>query len=517
MWYKVQELHEKKLTISRISRETSLDRATVRKYIEISEQEFHDQIKKGRNLPLKLEKYIPFVKEELKNCEDLSCAQIEDHLREHFPDLPDFHSKTVYNFVQMIRKKYDIPKPNISDSRIFEKVPETAYGQQAQVDFGQTIMQTSQGKRQKVYFFVMVLSRSRFKFIYLDNKPFVTSSSIMAHELAFEYFQGVPKEIVYDQDSVFIHDENLGDYLLTDKFRNYCNNQDFKTVFCRKSDPQSKGKVENAVKFVKQNFLRGRKYIDNQILNQEALLWLARTGNGKIHSTTQKIPTQEWSIEKNHLIPIKSKQDKEPVTLPIYKVRKDNTIAYKSNLYSLPAGTYKNKETSVLLESKDNKLNLYTFDKELITTHEISLNRGEYVRNTDHSRDKSKTIPALEENVLKILAQEQISLVFLDLLKKDKPRYYRDNLHYIEKNMKPYPQDVIKQSLTFCIDNKQLNAAVFLQIMEKINLETKMDTDVQIPPETLEKLNNSIEKEADIHVQTSSIETYEKIFTPCTN
>ena len=94
----------------------------------------------------------------------------------------------------------------------------------------------------------MVLSRSRQKFAYYQSKPFTSETAIYAHQLSFEYFQGIPKEIVYDQDSVFIKDENLGDLLLTEKFKRYCDSQPFNPVFCRKADPQSKGKVENVVK-----------------------------------------------------------------------------------------------------------------------------------------------------------------------------------------------------------------------------------------------------------------------------
>ena len=57
-----------------------------------------------------------------------------------------------------------------------------------------------------------------------------------------------------------LSDENLGDILLTKEFSSYVNEKNFKTVFCRKSDPESKGKIENVVKYIKYNFLRGRTF-----------------------------------------------------------------------------------------------------------------------------------------------------------------------------------------------------------------------------------------------------------------
>ncbi len=42
-------------------------------------------------------------------------------------------------------------------------------------------------------------------------------------------------------------------------------------------DPESKGKIENVVKYVKQNFLYNRCFCDIATLNEEVLQWLNRT------------------------------------------------------------------------------------------------------------------------------------------------------------------------------------------------------------------------------------------------
>ena len=516
MWYQVKKLHQQGFNKSQISRQSELDRGTVRKYLQMSEEEFHSWLSEPKNLPLKLSKYLPFVKKELQNFPAFSAAQIEDRLKEHFTDLPCFHSKTVYNFVQMVRLKYDIPKPNTKESRVFEKLPETAYGEQAQVDFGETWLQTVSGKRRKIYFFVMVLSRSRYKFVCIENKPFTTVSSVYAHELAFEYFGGVPKEILYDQDSVFISDENLGDYKLTAKFKTYCDSQDFKPVFCRKADPQSKGKVENVVKYVKQNFLRGRKFVGTEAINKEVLSWLERTGNAKRHSGTQKIPFIEWNEEKKYLL-LKKKKGIETNILKSYKARKDNTIIYKSNFYSLPAGTYKNKETNVLLRAKEGELFIYLTEEELIARHKISIGRGEYIRNSDHARQKSKTTQENEKKVFEILGETEITKMFLLLLRKKKSRYYRDNLQYIiQKIHEPLPE-IVHESLLFCIENKQFNASVLSQIIKKKTMEKEKKEQAENFMQTGILSSEGSVEIPETKVEKNNINEYEKIFKSCKN
>ena len=63
---------------------------------------------------------------------------------------------------------------------------------------------------------------------------------------------------------------------------------------CRGADPESKGKIENTVKFIKGNFLNNRLYVDDEILNRCCLDWLERTGNAKAHGTTSLPRSGLW-------------------------------------------------------------------------------------------------------------------------------------------------------------------------------------------------------------------------------
>ena len=512
MWYEVKKLKEKGFSNSRISRRTGLDRKTVRRYLNMGEEEFHQWISSPRKMPLKLGQYIEFVRKELEDCAELSAAQIEDHLKEHFADFPKIHSKTIYNLVKTVRERYNLLKPKISEQRIFEKIPETSYGQMAQVDFGEAWLQTEDEGRKKVYFFVMVLTRSRYKYVYFSEHTFTSKRSVEAHNYAFEYFEGVPREILYDQDSVFIHDENLGDYQLTEGFGSYCKTQSFRPVFCRKSDPQSKGKVENVVKYIKQNFLRGRKFKNIEILQNQALEWLERTGNEKVHSGTKKVPKECWEEEKKHLLPIKNK-NRTSNQKRSYNVRKDNTIVYKSNYYSLPAGTYKKQGTKVFLEVKEGKIYLYSSENKLIAVHRVSIGKGEYIRNTSHQREKTDTLEQMQTKVLNILGQTEISRDYLKKLQQDKSRYYRDNLREIIKRNPDYKQNVIDESIMACIEAGEYNAYILLDVMKSKNLEIQQNEQVQ---ESLQTIKQSLIQNAvvstDIKVEKSNINKYEEIF-----
>ena len=380
MWNKVRELKSIGLNNSQISRELSLYRGTVRKYLHMSEDEFLRSGSYRRSYSHKLDPYEDYIHKSLDLCPYLSGSQIHDRLREHFSSFPSVNAKTVYNYVLHIRQKYSLPKSVEPVCRPYEQQPEEPYGLYGQVDFGERYMSTSSGNPVKVYFFAMVLSRSREKFIYFSSVPFTTSLAVYAHSLAFRFYGGLPEKILYDQDKVLLHKENMGDLLLTHGFRKFVREVGFETVFCRKSDPESKGKVENVVKYVKYNFLRGRTFTTLDALNEEAVSWLERTGNGCVHAATKLVPSEVFKREKEYLKPYTGTLTLPTVEMKSYYVRKDNTISYKGNFYTLPTGTYQGRGTLVYLELKDDKLHL--FDKETgktLAVHTQCTGRGKLV------------------------------------------------------------------------------------------------------------------------------------------
>jgi hypothetical protein len=508
MWYKVNELWKKGLNKSQIRQELGLDRSTIRKYLSMTEVQFMDWINAPRRLPKKLTAYYDFIKELLLSSPYLSAAQVEDRLKEAFPDLPGVSSKTIFNFVKSIRDKHHIPKHKEKLPRQYQKLPEVDYGEEAQVDFGSYRMQTKGSGRVKVYFFVMVLSRSRYKFVYCQCMPFTTQTANYAHELAFEYFEGIPRRILYDQDRVFVTDENLGDILLTEDFMHFTNVHPFEAVFCRKADPESKGKVENVVKYVKNNFLKGRVFYDIDSLQSSTLAWLKRTGNARVHGTTRKIPAGEWEIEKTTLLPFHGTPEKPFMKLPEYTVRKDNTILYRSNYYSLPVGTYQGHGSAVLLEEKQGALLLYSTDEQLLATHTISFDTGKTIRNTDHARAKSKSLQQTHEIVLHALGNTVSAKAYLDHLEKNKPRYYHDNLKVVRKSICNATDETVSKALLFCNENNVLNGYQFAEIVKHYQKEeAQVDLPVNIDTSSIKaQITNQ-----EITPQTSSVEEYESI------
>jgi len=106
----------------------------------------------------------------------------------------------------------------------------------------------------------------------------------------------MPEELVNDQDALLAVSDNAGDLLFTKEFDNYRKLRKFNIYLCRKSDPESKGKIEQVVKFVKHNFMKNREFHDIHLWNQQAIQWPERTGNYKVHHNTKKRPFEVHSV-----------------------------------------------------------------------------------------------------------------------------------------------------------------------------------------------------------------------------
>ena len=95
---------------------------------------------------------------------------------------------------------------------------------------------------------------SRCRYVKIYDRPLTTKILIDGLNDCFAYYGGIPHEIVIDQDHLMVVNENKGDIILTNAFQLYKDEMGFNLYVCRKSDPESKGKVENLVNFVKRSF-----------------------------------------------------------------------------------------------------------------------------------------------------------------------------------------------------------------------------------------------------------------------
>ncbi len=183
---------------------------------------------------------------------------------------------------------------------------ETGSGKQLQIDFGECDVIIN-GVRMRIHFFVAVLGFSRCFYVkaYLVENADTWLDGI---ESAFHYFGGVTREIVSDNTRCLVRNPNSRNYQekYTIPYIFLCNYYGTVPVTTAIGAPNSKGKVEILVKYVKRNFLPGREFKSLDNLNEELLKWLEHVRTLKLKDPTLTGPRtreERFAIEKPRLIP----------------------------------------------------------------------------------------------------------------------------------------------------------------------------------------------------------------------
>lgn len=459
MYADIQRLKRMGFKKNRVSTMLCINRETVSKYWNMSPEEY-DALK-NRRRTRKPDIYKSQIVEWLREFPDMTAAQIYDWLKERSPmETLDFKKRSFQDYINSIRKEYDIKKTE--SYRQYEASDERAPGEQAQVDMGEISVQTQNGRHKKVYCFAMVLSHSRYKFVLWQERPFTTDTFVMAHMKAFEYFGGRPREIVYDQDKVLAVSENNGDIIYTSGFQNYLNEVKFSVYLCRGADPESKGPVENVVRFAKHGFAEHRTFVNIETFNDECVAWLRRTANRDVHGTTHKRPEEAFALEREYLIPVSEHSLNTATEDSIsYPVRKDNIVLYKSNRYRVPVGTY-HKGVRVYMVINDEKDQVSITDAvtgKIYAVHQVCHDKGQLIGVSERStRDRSKTIAAQEDTLKELFDNDELVGPFLEHLHQSKPRYYRDQLGVIKKLFEEWNKEDILKGLAYCSERELYSA-----------------------------------------------------------
>ncbi|MCQ2011663.1 IS21 family transposase [Sporolactobacillus sp. STSJ-5] len=510
LYVQVHQLSEQGFKVAKIAKKLGISRNTVYKFLKMSFEEASDWANSLSQRRKKLDPYRDQMISWLKEHPDLSSAQIEDWLKEKHPGLT-IGGSTIRLFVKDLREIYHISKE--IHARSHEAVDELPMGYQVQVDWGEITLKNVLNKEVKLYFITFVLSHSRYKYVEWLGRPFTTKDTIRCHENAFAYFGGMPEELVYDQDHLITVSENAGDVILTGEFQAYKEQRKFRLHLCRKADPQSKGKIENVVKYVKYNFAKNRVFTNIDTWNEKGIAWLERTGNYNVHNTTKKRPAEVHALEKQHLKPVSPllSIESDYSSSITRTVCPDNVIKYKSNRYSVPLGTYRrNGDNKVFIELKESELIIKKQSQgEVLARHILSTGKGELIKNRQHARDRSKGIQAYKETIIRQFNDGDQAALFIQELSKRYPRYVRDQLQIIQYALHHFRQEM-EQALTICIKDQLWSANDLRDVSQHLarQKETKV---VQASCQTQGSQNDRVARTRQVAATVREMDDYIQI------
>src|SRR5690606_27774196 len=180
--------------------------------------------------------------------------------------------------------------------------------------------------------------------------------------------------------------------------------------------------------------------------------------------TIKKIPAEVYALEKAYLRPVHKKIQITSNPSITRAVRKDNTILYESNRYTVPLGTYDGpgKEVGARV-TKDKRLIIYEIDSgSILAEHALCLHgKGNLIRNNNHGRDRSKGVQAYIDHVAEQATDAREARRHLEEIHGQMPRYIRDQLQAIEKSITEASAKTVDDALAYCIKHGLYRAADF--------------------------------------------------------
>ena len=122
-----------------------------------------------------------------------------------------------------------------------------------------------------------------------------TAAFIQCHVNAFEYLGGVPRRCLYDNAKVItLGKDEAKRPIWNQRMLDFAMRVGFEARLCPEYRAQTKGKVENGVKYVRRNMWPSIRFTDDADLNSQALEWCDVVANARIHGRPTGCPGRCW-------------------------------------------------------------------------------------------------------------------------------------------------------------------------------------------------------------------------------
>jgi transposase len=272
-------MHKAGISISAIARELGISRNTVKATLRRDGPPEY----RRRRMPSKLDPYKDYLLERLREFPEISVEQLFKEIR----------SRGYAGQISIVK---DFTRPH----RVPRRGPvvrfETPPGEQAQCDYAELGIHEVRGVAVKVYAFVMLLSFSRHLYVEFSTSC-ASEAFLSAHARAFAYFGGMPRRVLYDNAKVVALKHSRTVVTFNEALLDFAGRYGFRPQLCRPYRPQTKGKVERTIGYVKDAFLVGRVFTDVEDMNVQVLSWLEGEANVREHATTRERPVDRLPLE----------------------------------------------------------------------------------------------------------------------------------------------------------------------------------------------------------------------------
>lgn len=207
-----------------------------------------------------IDPYLPFIHNTLEQYPSLTASRLYAMVRERgYGGGPDHFRHRVAGLR---------PRPQPEAFLRLRTLP----GEQGQVDWGHFGHLTIGRAQHKLMAFVMVLSYSRRIFVhfYLDARM---ANFLRGHEAAFTAWKGLPKVLLYDNLKSAVLERQGQAIRFHPTLLDFAAHYRFEPRPVAVARGNEKGRVERAIRYVRDSFWPARRWTDLEDLNAQARTW----------------------------------------------------------------------------------------------------------------------------------------------------------------------------------------------------------------------------------------------------
>ena len=350
----------------KIARELRLSRPTVKRYLKNPEQ-VHQTFTRAS----KLDAYRELIDQFLEQDPTVKAPVVLQGLQQH-----GFDGKItiVRDLLQKIRGQSKHREPFIR----FESPP----GKQVQIDWGHFGSLIYGETKRKLYALAVTESHSRMLYVEFSHsqKQEALHQGLLK---AFRFFGGSPEEIVVDNMMTAVIEREGSLIRFNEQFLDFLRIFKITPRACNVKAPHEKGKVENTIKYLRQNFWPLRTFVDLEDVQTQLIKWLDTVANVRIHQTTGQRPVDRFIRTDMRPLPSMLPDYRESVQLLVHK---DFSVRFEDNAYSIPPWAIGKK---VILKADNKTLEIY-YGQKKIASHPRCYNRKCRIETPEHREQVKK-------------------------------------------------------------------------------------------------------------------------------
>jgi len=395
--FEIHQLQAKGYSCRSIARQLQISRESVAKYLADPVLVTRTRKKKSS----KLDPYRELIENMIKECPDVPAPVVLQRIREK-----GFSGEItiVRDLLRKLRGKAKNRQPFIR----FESQP----GEQIQVDWGHMGTLTYGENRRKLYGLAVLEGHSRMLYVFFSHSQ---QQEYLHQGLleAFIYFQGLPKEVLVDNMLTAVT-ERVGSIIrFNEAFLDFLGKFSITPRACTVRMPQEKGKVENAIKYIRQNFWPLRQFTDLADVQQQMRHWLDNVANVRKHHTTGQRPVDR--LQGLRPLPDLLPDCRQVCSLLVHK---DFGIRFDGNVYTVPPWAI---GKHVVLKADTTRLSVYFKDR-MITCHTRCWDRRQRIELDVHKEQVKKIKKKLlrDRQIIIFLSLGEIALQYLNHLTDSK-------------------------------------------------------------------------------------------------